>query len=451
MEDLSRAQGLPGQDEPTTSRSGYMRRRTDSNLSDITLVSPHEDIDGETEANIESENSNALHAFAQEIFIGLLKQMAPSKGSISLPGQFQGLSNPGATSEVRGYQDSKFSTPQYTPTEYRNAQIRRPSFPRKRQSDTASPLSQVYTRRSDVSSDDTSLSGSLQNSKRSISETSRSSIVPQTDDGDVLIEEEAPLKLPKKNFMARTDRQKGMELLEAIKKDNKDMFTKLVDSNASLEEKDEKGKTPLILATSLGELEMVEHLVTRGANVQAVDNDQATALHIAARKLGNKQSFRSITSLLANPRNSGHAVSISNGNHIDINSSDKSGRTPLHNCTYSACAEDDMEEVARELITCQADVNAKDKAGRCPMYYAIDNRRFSVVKLLLKTGADVDFERPDTSLEIGRLLDNYRDYLNGKRPSPLLDSPKPRQNSSQSPKERRGSRFSFSRRSSGSK
>ncbi|KAL6719778.1 hypothetical protein ACLMJK_001699 [Lecanora helva] len=441
--EATRTQGTNEQDESSINGLNILRRQ-DSN---ITLVNPAGALDGDAMTNIEGEDSNASYAFAQKLFNEVINQMVSSKGSISSLGQFQGVSGPATStrntvSEPRGALNLKFSTPQYMPSEYVDTQVKKPSFERRRRSDTSSPLSQTFTRRSDASSDNTSFNGSPQTSiKRSISELPGLSNSAERRSSECVVSDDEESLLPclDEELLSRTDKVKGKELLEAIKINSKEIPA-LLDSNASLEEKDDRGRTPLLLAASLGQDEIMKRLITHGANVHAVDNDQATALHIAAKKLGTRESYRSVMSLLLKSRTASHVKTVNSGTAININSFDKSGRTPLHYCTISRCAEDDMEEVAKDFITQKADINAKDKNKRPPIYYAVDSRRYSVVKLLLERGAVLDFERPGTSPEIGRLLDTHRTE---KIQSQSSGSPKARNGSVKGQKERRGSKFSL--------
>lgn len=57
---------------------------------------------------------------------------------------------------------------------------------------------------------------------------------------------------------------------------------KALESGASLEAKNERGSTALIVAAYSGKADAVEYLCARGANVNAQDNNGATALIHAA-------------------------------------------------------------------------------------------------------------------------------------------------------------------------
>ncbi len=80
---------------------------------------------------------------------------------------------------------------------------------------------------------------------------------------------------------------------------------------ADLNAKDREGRTPLIVAVSMGEQAIAEALVAKGADVKAKDTYDRTALH-AAIQLGQKD----LATLL-----------IEKG--VDVNGTDKTGQTPL--------------------------------------------------------------------------------------------------------------------------
>ncbi|MEY2393612.1 ankyrin repeat domain-containing protein [Wolbachia endosymbiont of Tettigetta isshikii] len=66
------------------------------------------------------------------------------------------------------------------------------------------------------------------------------------------------------------------------------------------------------------------------------------------------------------------------------NSTSKEGFTPLH-----SAAKIKQEEVAKLLISYEADINAQDKTGKTPIFYAIENADLKITKLLLTNRANV--------------------------------------------------------------
>ena len=428
IEALSRSQQLHTQESPLAGGMGRIERR-DSN---ITLVNALRDDGDETPAGSDSENSIPLHALAQQIFKGLLGQLAPGNGSIPQPNIHDtgtnglGISVQVPPTEAITSLDPAFHAPKPALSEYVGAQIERSSFDPKGWSNVLSALYRSTTQPLEAPSESTSSGGSTYTQKRKpTSGISQSSTLARTvsngcivsdDEGKSVAEVRTSLGLLDKESHGRADKAKGAELLKIVKCGTGEAFETLLQSDASLEEKDEKGKTALIVAASLNKVNFVEKLLRYEADVQAADKNGATALHNAI-----ESSSWSTVSLLLEFTNCRSVASIQGHSNPKINLPDKNGRTPLHCCTYTACAEGDMERVSRELIDCGANIEAKDKAELPPVYYAIKNRRESVVELFLDKGASLDFERPETSSRIGMLLDNH---ILGKQRSPRTESTK---------------------------
>ena len=428
IEDLARSQGLNEQDSSIANELDHSQRRG----SDAPLVDLLEDTDGEKGTTIEGEGSNSLHARAQDLFRELLNLMGLKKGLISLPsGQPQSLLDPSmneqnALSEMATSQGSEFSDPQPTDHDEASGQMRKPSFKRKSLSSSPTQMSGEAMQPLHTSSDTPSFSGSPKTTMRtsgspiSVQITS-SECIDSAGNAESVAKEKGPHQPLDEGLQSCMEKDKGSELLQAITSGSGEAFQSLLRSDRSLEERDEKGKTPLILAASLGKVDMVEKLLARGANMQAVDNKQAGALHSAVESCS-----WSVMSLLLKFRDTSHNAPISQVGDIEIDLPDKDGRTPLHYCTFFGCAEDGMRGAAEELIAHKADIDARDKSKKPPVYYAIKNRRDSVVKLFLEQRADLDFE---TSPEIGKLLDNH---LASHELSPTMNKGKTRRDSTRS-------------------
>lgn len=210
---------------------------------------------------------------------------------------------------------------------------------------------------------------------------------------------------PKEDMQTAGNKDKGKELLELIAKGTDEEVQNSLQGNPSLEERDLKGKTPLLLAASEGKSDRVQNLVSHGADLHAVDQNQATALHIAIKYGQWPIVFR----LLEINKNSPQSPT-SNGSARGVDAVDSIGRTPLHYCTFYLHAEGQMKEVAQELIAFEADVNALDKSKKPPVYYAMKNGKYTIVKLLLQHKANIDnFDLPQNmGSEIRGLLEDYK-------------------------------------------
>ncbi len=128
-------------------------------------------------------------------------------------------------------------------------------------------------------------------------------------DGDV---EQIKLHIAKGADFNKADQYGYTPLKRAIEGHHPEAAIAIIESGkADLNAKDREGRTPLIVAVSMGEKQIAETLVAKGADVKAKDTYDRTALH-AAILLGQQD----LATLL-----------IEKG--VDVNATDKTGQTPL--------------------------------------------------------------------------------------------------------------------------
>ena len=169
-----------------------------------------------------------------------------------------------------------------------------------------------------------------------------------------------------------------------------------------LEIKDRYGSTPLMHAAAFGSVEALEILLKKGADVNARNAFNATALLRAAadaRKArlliehgadvkAAAQTGR--TPLMVASRQQGNsstvALLISKG--ADVKAADRNGVTALHQATIAG----DLESM-RHLIERGADVNAVDSLGDSPLLKGAASGPAGVVRLLLSKGARPNIAR----------------------------------------------------------
>ncbi len=155
------------------------------------------------------------------------------------------------------------------------------------------------------------------------------------------------------------------ELIEAVGKRTLDEIKKLLAQGADVNARDTMGVSPLHFAAARGDKEIAEHLISKGANVNAVDNIwKNTPLHTAAR-FGRSNIIE---------------VLVSKG--ADLNAKYISGHTPLH-----VAAIEGNSEALKTLIIKGANINSQDKAGKTPLDWAIECKNEDVEKLLRSHGA----------------------------------------------------------------
>jgi len=130
-------------------------------------------------------------------------------------------------------------------------------------------------------------------------------------------------------------------------------------------------------AAYVGDLKLVETLLSKGASVNEKDEYGYTALYWSARN--------------------GHAdlskVLLENG--ANVNEKDEDGNTPLHRSAINGHA-----DVSKVLLENGANVNAVDNWKSTPLHDATDSGRINVMKLLMMNGANVNAlnKRDETSL-----------------------------------------------------
>lgn len=181
----------------------------------------------------------------------------------------------------------------------------------------------------------------------------------------------------------------------------------LGDERMSPEERNEFDQTPLIVAASSGKVDVVKSLVQHGANVEARDQEGATALHVAI----GKARWSVVSFLLLQQPEETHEFIEATALDVNVNSSDNLGRTPLHRCALLNSSDKHTTTAIQRLLDLGADVNMRDKGDHAPLYYAVKGPpKYDVVELLLQNSTDVDFEWPrDMSPRIKDELEKHRD------------------------------------------
>ena len=170
---------------------------------------------------------------------------------------------------------------------------------------------------------------------------------------------------------------------------------------------------PLHVAAADGNSELVELLLKHGANIDAADRDEDTALHYAIGHY-HYQSLRCSSQTVAASNSSKSVVNVLLEKEANVNIANKSGQTPLHCAAYSgmldvvgkmlqlyggnpnkgspltaACRTQNVEIVAM-LLNHGADPNlvSTHHAPTLPLSAACDQQNVELVVMLLNHGAD---------------------------------------------------------------
>lgn len=176
-------------------------------------------------------------------------------------------------------------------------------------------------------------------------------------------------------------------LLGVLEKGNVEVAKLFIerDKNIDLEQTNDTGLTPLLLAAKKKETLIVRLLLGR-SDIHARDNNGKTVLHHALFSMGIKDDM--VQSLA--------------DYHADVNAVDKDGKRPLH-----YCVDFNKPSAAQILIDKGADIEAKNPAGETAAMQAVKRSNMDeLIKVLYHAGAFSDIQRPgDLSKHYANLLD----------------------------------------------
>jgi ankyrin repeat protein len=180
----------------------------------------------------------------------------------------------------------------------------------------------------------------------------------------------------------------------------------LLDRGAKVDAKEKwGGQTPLMWASARRHPEMMQLLISRGADVNAASTDRNYQRHVTAEGRPKSLDSGGLTPLLYAARENCMAcVDVLLKNKADIDLPDPDGVSPLLVAVMNA-----NWDLAKQLIDAGADVNLWDVFGEAPLYTAIDLRNridggrasidepnktsgLAILKLLLDRGADPNMQ-----------------------------------------------------------
>ncbi|KAK6126595.1 hypothetical protein DH2020_039670 [Rehmannia glutinosa] len=212
--------------------------------------------------------------------------------------------------------------------------------------------------------------------------------------------------------------------------------------DASPERSESSAWGPIHLAAGNGHVEVLRHLLLKGANVNAPTKDGTTALHLAVEERRRITRDEQMVKLLLHKgankdvRNkagkTAYDLAAENGhtklfdvlrlgdnlcaaarkgevrmilrlleNGAFINGRDQNGWTALHRAAFKGRA-----DVARALIEKGIDVNAKDVDGYTALHCAVESGQADLIELLVKKGVDLEARtnKGVTALQIAESL-----------------------------------------------
>ncbi|XP_039571520.1 kinase D-interacting substrate of 220 kDa [Passer montanus] len=195
----------------------------------------------------------------------------------------------------------------------------------------------------------------------------------------------------------------SQSLLTYVEEGNVPALKALLEKCRDVDERNENGQTPLMLAAEQGNLEIVQELLKKGANCNLEDADNWTALISAA-----KEGHAAIVAELLN-----YNVSLEHrdlGGWTALMWASYKGRTEVAKLLLEKGANPNItgmqysvypiiwaagrghSDIVHLLLQHGAKVNCSDKYGTTPLVWAARKGHLECVKYLLQMGADVDQE-----------------------------------------------------------
>lgn len=217
---------------------------------------------------------------------------------------------------------------------------------------------------------------------------------------------------------------------------------KQLKSGVNVDERNEEGWTPLMVATRNQLDETVKMLLEHGANVNATTKDGKTPLIVAVSRdrtlsatrkivrmlLERGANVNSVTDegktplMLAALNEHFEVVRILLDHGANIRARDKDGETSLMHASYApVISEQDLyPHIVNALLEHGARVNAKAKDGDTALIIASRNCEKDVVQALLKHGADVSVENNEGKTAVQLEKKDNRDQENCSEVNELL-------------------------------
>ena len=205
------------------------------------------------------------------------------------------------------------------------------------------------------------------------------------------------------NFLPMDD--EGRTVLHAASKAGPEATVHiLMAAGADVNAEDSHGRTPLHYAVESRDLRILYSLLIAGAQPMYSDRDQICPIHLAAEQgselviqallnggrdpnCRDSQGRTPLHHSCASKRSTIPAATMLLESEADVRACDTQGIQPIH-----LAAEQGSESLVRLLISHGADVNCSDTEGRTPLHYGCFSKRSTtaVVKLLIRGGSKID-------------------------------------------------------------
>lgn len=179
--------------------------------------------------------------------------------------------------------------------------------------------------------------------------------------------------------------------------------------------------TPLHNAVYKADTNMIELLISQGADINLINAHGMSALHCAAsqKKIGiiklllskgaginiQDERVKQTPLNLVSERDNEEVVKVLIENGADVNVKNIYGQTPL----FRAVGFYGNENIAEILISKGSEVNIQDNLGFSPLHHAVMAGQSESMELLIKKDADVKLKDNDGMTALHRLADMDKD------------------------------------------
>lgn len=171
--------------------------------------------------------------------------------------------------------------------------------------------------------------------------------------------------------------------------------------------KDRNGNSPLSIAVSKQDLEMMRFLIENGADVNIEDFFRVPPIYYAVTKgtkkmiellIDKKASISGYFSYAGEKRTLiGWAIDKNSSEKVEVllkHGASPDGKFDFNDSSQDSCLhiaiQKDYQKIVELLIEYHADVNVQNRRGHTPIYLAISLKRPKIMKLLYDSGADID-------------------------------------------------------------
>jgi len=229
---------------------------------------------------------------------------------------------------------------------------------------------------------------------------------------------------------------------EAVKNNNLGDIKKLISQGASINSKDEYGRTALYWAAQQGYLSLAKLLIANNANINFIstNDDSWTPLivssygghtkvvdllvsHGADIEVKDKDGYTALSWAFKQEQYNAAELLIKKGANVNIPPASDYGAPKNIGLIilHYAVMRGDQKEFLETLILHGAKVNAKESRNTTPLHYAVDRGNLETVKLLTKHNADLNAKADGgiytgsgflmysnfTPLEVAKLYEKY--------------------------------------------